>query len=54
MEQMVTNRVTGEQITFIKTAKDTKGEYLIIEVALPPSAKVPHYIFMTALKRSLK
>ncbi|HEY4430097.1 MAG TPA: cupin domain-containing protein [Paenibacillus sp.] len=41
MEQMVTNQVTGEQITFIETAKDTKGEYLLIEVALPPHGKGP-------------
>lgn len=41
MEQTVTNRVTGEQITFIETAKDTKGEYLLIEVALPPHGKGP-------------
>lgn len=41
MEHTVTNRVTGEQITFIETAKDTKGEYLLIEVALPPLGKGP-------------
>ncbi|WP_245640105.1 cupin domain-containing protein [Paenibacillus dakarensis] len=38
---MVTNRVTGEQITFLETAKDTRGEYLLIEVALPPRGKGP-------------
>jgi mannose-6-phosphate isomerase-like protein (cupin superfamily) len=41
MEQTITNRVTGEQITFIETAKDTMGEYLLIEVALPPYGKGP-------------
>ncbi len=35
MEQTVTNKVTGEQITFLGTAKDTNEEYLFIEVALP-------------------
>lgn len=54
MEQTVTNRVTGEQITFIETAKDTKGEYLLIEVALPHMARVLHYIFMIVLKKNLK
>lgn len=34
MEQTVKNKVTGEQITFLETAKDTNGEYLLIEVAL--------------------
>jgi quercetin dioxygenase-like cupin family protein len=41
MEQTVTNQVTGEQITFIETAKGTNGEYLLIEVALPPHGKGP-------------
>ncbi|MEK5276651.1 MULTISPECIES: hypothetical protein [Paenibacillus] len=41
MEQTVKNKVTGEQITFLETAKDTNGEYLLIEVALPPFGKGP-------------
>lgn len=41
MERTVTNKVTGEQITFLETAKDTNGEYLLIEVALPPHGKGP-------------
>lgn len=41
MKQTVTNQVTGEQITFLETAKDTNGEYLFIEVALPPYGKGP-------------
>ncbi|ETT66559.1 MULTISPECIES: cupin domain-containing protein [Paenibacillus] len=41
MEQTVKNKVTGEQITFLETAKDTEGEYLLIEVALPPFGKGP-------------
>ncbi|UVI27415.1 cupin domain-containing protein [Paenibacillus spongiae] len=41
MEPMVTNKVTGEQITFLETAKETNGEYLLIEVALPPHGDGP-------------
>jgi quercetin dioxygenase-like cupin family protein len=41
VKQMVTNPVTGEQITFIETAKETNGQYLLIEVALPPHGKGP-------------
>lgn len=41
MKQTVTNKVTGEQITFLETASDTKGKYLLIEVALPPFGKGP-------------
>lgn len=41
MEHTVKNQVTGEQITFIETAKDTNGQYLLIEVALPPYGKGP-------------
>lgn len=41
MEQTVTNRVTGEQITFLEKAEDTNDEYLLIEVALPPFGKGP-------------
>ncbi|MFC5703316.1 cupin domain-containing protein [Cohnella faecalis] len=41
MERTVTNQVTGEQITFIETAEDTDGKYLLIEVALPPYGKGP-------------
>lgn len=41
MGQTVTNRVTGEQITFLDTAKDTNEAYLLIEVELPPFGKGP-------------
>lgn len=41
MEQTVTHKVTGEQITFLETAKATNGQYLLIEVALPPHGKGP-------------
>lgn len=51
VKQTVTNKVTGEQITFIETAKDTNGEYLLIKVALPPRGKVDPYISMITSKR---
>ncbi|MHA0856954.1 cupin domain-containing protein [Paenibacillus sp. CMAA1364] len=41
MERTTINQVTGEQITFIETAEDTNGEYLLIEVVLPPYGKGP-------------
>lgn len=41
MERTVTNKVSGEQITFLETAADTGGEYLFIEVTLPPLGKGP-------------
>lgn len=37
----ITHRYTGEQITFLKTIKETDGEFLYIEVALPPFGKGP-------------
>lgn len=41
MERTVINQVTGEQITFLKTAKETEGKYLYIEVVLPPNGNGP-------------
>ncbi|KOY14695.1 hypothetical protein AMS66_19890 [Paenibacillus xylanivorans] len=41
VEKTVTHKVTGEQITFVETATDTDGKYLLIEVALPPLGKGP-------------
>lgn len=41
MERTITHKITGEQITFLKTAKETDGEYLLIEIALPPFGKGP-------------
>lgn len=37
----ITHRYTGEKITFLHTTKETNGEYLYIEVALPPFGKGP-------------
>lgn len=41
MKQTVINKATGEQMTFVETASDTKGKYLLIEVALPSFGKGP-------------
>ncbi len=41
MERTVVNQVTGEQITFLQTARETKGKFLSIEVVLPPHGKGP-------------
>jgi mannose-6-phosphate isomerase-like protein (cupin superfamily) len=32
----ISNPVTGERVTFLKTARETNGEYVLIEVALEP------------------
>ena len=37
----ITHRYTGEQITFLHTTEETNGEFLYIEVALPPFGKGP-------------
>lgn len=39
--QIIVNPVSGERITFVKTAADTAGEYLEIEVELTPDGAVP-------------
>lgn len=36
----VTNPVTGERMTFLKTSADTGGEYVLIELAAAPGAVV--------------
>jgi len=41
VKHRVTNKVTGEQITFLETVKDTNGQYSLIEVTLPPYGKGP-------------
>lgn len=38
---IIKHRYTGEQITFLKTTKETNGKFLYIEVALPPLGKGP-------------
>lgn len=37
----IVNQATGEQITFLQTAKETEGKYLYIEVVLPPHGNGP-------------
>ncbi len=39
--QTLKNPVTGEQITFRKTAADTNGEYVEIDLVLAPDGAVP-------------
>jgi quercetin dioxygenase-like cupin family protein len=39
--QVIENPVSGEQIVFRKTAADTAGEYLEIELRLAADGKVP-------------
>ena len=39
--QTISNPVSGEQITFLKTAADTAGELLEFELALSPDGHVP-------------
>jgi mannose-6-phosphate isomerase-like protein (cupin superfamily) len=43
--QIISNPITGERITFLKTSADTGGELLSVEVELPPRARgvPPHY-----------
>jgi mannose-6-phosphate isomerase-like protein (cupin superfamily) len=39
--QTISNPVSGEKITFLKTAADTAGELLEFELALSPDGHVP-------------
>ncbi|XBH20251.1 cupin domain-containing protein [Jonesiaceae bacterium BS-20] len=41
LARTVTHRFTGEQVTFLETAEDTGGQYLLIEVSLPPHSDGP-------------
>lgn len=41
MQRTVVNKVTGEAITFLETAEETNGQYLYIEVSLPPQGDGP-------------
>lgn len=41
MAQSVKHRYTGEMITFLQSAADTQGAYLLIEVALPALGSGP-------------
>ncbi len=39
--QTITNAVSGERITFIRTSADTGGEVLEVELELAPDGHVP-------------
>lgn len=41
LPRTVTHKFTGEQVTFVETAQETGGEYLFLEVALPPRGDGP-------------
>ncbi|GEK32897.1 cupin domain-containing protein [Kurthia sibirica] len=41
LKRSVQHKYTKEQITFVETAKDTNGAYLLIEVSLPPNGDGP-------------
>ena len=38
--QTVENPLTGERLTFLKTSRDTNGEYVVVETLLQPGARV--------------
>jgi quercetin dioxygenase-like cupin family protein len=38
--QTIENPVTGERLTFHKTSRDTRGEYVLVETVLRPGATV--------------
>lgn len=41
LARKVHHKITGESITFLKTSLETNGEYLLIEVSLPPNGDGP-------------
>lgn len=41
MQRTVKHQITGEQITFLESAEETAGKYLLIEVALPAQGDGP-------------
>jgi quercetin dioxygenase-like cupin family protein len=40
----VRNPLSGERYTFLKTGADTGGELLLVDIALPPDAKVSDHV----------
>ena len=38
--QTLENPLTGERLTFLKTSRDTNGEYVVVETLLQPGARV--------------
>ncbi len=41
LPRTVVNRATGETVTFLETAEETNGAYLLLEVKLPPHGDGP-------------
>src|SRR4051794_4880762 len=41
MENSITNKLTGEKITWLKTAEDTNGAYLTFRMILAPEGSLP-------------
>lgn len=41
MSEKITNRLTGETVTFLETTEQTRGQYLLLEVELPPHTVGP-------------
>jgi quercetin dioxygenase-like cupin family protein len=39
--QSITNKVTGEKITWLETSKDTNGRYLLFDIEVGPKGFVP-------------
>jgi quercetin dioxygenase-like cupin family protein len=42
--QTIENPVTGERITFLKTARETSGEYVLVEAAVAPGGGVASHV----------
>ena len=42
--QTIENPVTGERITFLKTSRDTDGEFVLIEAAVAPNGGVASHV----------
>jgi len=42
--QTIENPVIGERITFLKTARDTGGEYVLVEAAVAPGGSVASHV----------
>ena len=41
---VIENPMTGEQITFLKTTRETNGELLRFEYVLPPGFTIPEHV----------
>ena len=40
-ERVIENPVIGDRVTFLKTAEETDGEYMLAKVELAPTAATP-------------